>query len=54
MRQVVSVKFKYHFNLTFAAHHATFNRSGEKDLVEKLDGIVPIGQEFHKKLVRPY
>ena len=29
----------------------SFSRSGEKDLVERLDGLVSVPQEWHKKKV---
>ena len=32
-------------------HNVSFSRSGEEDLVERLDGIVSIPQEWHKKKV---
>ena len=32
-------------------HNVSFSRSGEKDPVEKLEGIVSIPQEWHKKKV---
>ena len=32
-------------------HNVSFSRSGESDLVERLDGLVSIPQEWHKKKV---
>ena len=34
-----------------SGHNVSFSRSGEKDLVEKLDGLVSVPQEWHKKKV---
>ena len=33
-------------------HNVSFSRSREADLVERLDGVVSIPQEWHKKKVR--
>ena len=30
-------------------HNVSFSRSSEKDLVEKLDGLLAVPQEWHKK-----
>ena len=32
-------------------HNVSFSRSGEEDLVERLDGLVSLPQEWHKKKV---
>ena len=37
---------------TCLGHNVSFSRSGEKDLEEKLDGLVSVPQEWHKKKVR--
>ena len=37
-----------------AGHNVSFSRSREEDLVERLDGIVSIPQEWHKKKVNIY
>ena len=36
----------------FIGHNVSFSRSREEDLVERLDGLVSIPQEWHKKKVR--
>ena len=33
-------------------HNVSFSRSGEESLVERLDGIISLPQEWHKKKVR--
>ena len=33
-------------------HNVSFSRSGEVDLEERLDGIVSVPQEWHKKKVQ--
>ena len=35
----------------YAGHNVSFSRSQENDLVEKLDGLVSIAQEWHKRKV---
>ena len=42
------VNKKKHLNL---GHNVSFSRSREADLVERLDGLVSIPQEWHKKKV---
>ena len=34
-----------------AGHNVSFSRSREENLVERLDGLVSIPQEWHKKKV---
>ena len=54
----VSLKGVKNSNLTmdtlddFIGHNVSFSRSREEDLVERLDGLVSIPQEWHKKKVR--
>ena len=45
------VEPSYSTFVSFLGHNVSFSRSGEKDLIERLDGIVSIPQEWHKKKV---
>ena len=36
----------------YLGHNVSFSRSGEQDLIERLDGLVSVPQEWHKKKVK--
>ena len=40
------------FHHIFQGHNVSFSRSGEVELVERLDGLISVPQEWHKKKVR--
>ena len=42
----------YYLTHYTTGHNVSFSRSGEENLVERLDGLVSIPQEWHKKKVR--
>ena len=39
------------FDNNILGHNVSFSRSAEEDLVERLDGIISVPQEWHKKKV---
>ena len=47
---IINLKIKS-LNIFTLGHNASFSRSSEKDLTDKLDGIVSLPQEWHKKKV---
>ena len=52
-RGETSIKFHCLKQLLFqTGHNVSFSRSREENLVERLDGLVSIPQEWHKKRVR--
>ena len=46
----IFLKLSFLHNLNIG-HNVSFSRSREADLVERLDGLVSIPQEWHKKKV---
>ena len=50
-RGILINNVKKYLNCNIIGHNVSFSRSGEEDLVERLDGLISMPQEWHKKKV---